>query len=58
MTAKSNHPRRQLAEWKVRWFLRFKGYWLIARRRRCAAGEIDLILGRNNRLIFTEVNYR
>ena len=65
MTAKPNHQHRQLAEkrgrfaeFKVRWFLWFKGYRLIARRWRCAAGEIDLILRHRNRLIFAEVKYR
>ena len=65
MTAKPNHQHRQLAEkrgrfaeFKVRWFLWFNGYRLIARRWRCAAGEIDLILQHRNRLIFAEVKYR
>ena len=63
--ANPNHQRRRLAEkrgrfaeWKVRWFLWFKGYRLIARRWRCAAGEIDLILRHRNRLIFAEIKYR
>ena len=63
--ANLNHQRRRLAEkrgrfaeWKVRWFLWFKGYRLIARRWRCAAGEIDLILRHRNWLIFAEIKYR
>ncbi|MDC1406894.1 YraN family protein [Candidatus Puniceispirillum sp.] len=65
MTAKLNHQHRQLAkkrgrfaEFKMRWFLWFKGYRLIAERWRCAAGKIDLVLQRRNRLIFAEIKYR
>jgi putative endonuclease len=50
--------RGQFAEFKLRWFLWFKSYRLIAKRWRCAAGEIDLILRRRNRLIFAVVKYR
>ena len=63
--SKSNHQHHKLAknrgrfaEFEVRWVLWFKGYRLIAQRRRCSAGEIDLILRHCNRLIFTEVKYR
>ena len=62
---KSNHQHHKLAEnrgrfveFKVRWFLCFKGYRLIAQQWRCSAGEIDLILRHRNRLIFAEVKYR
>ena len=67
MTVKprSNHQHGKLAEnrglfakFKVRWFLWFKGYRLIAQRWRCSAGEIDLILRHRNRLIFAEVKDR
>ena len=65
MTAKPNHQHRQLAEkrgqfaqFKLRWFLWFKSYRLIAKRWRCAAGEIDIILRWRNRLIFAVVKYR
>jgi putative endonuclease len=65
VTANSVHQHRQLAEkrgqfaeWKTRWFLWFKGYRLIARRWRCAAGEIGLFSRHRNRLFFAEVKYR
>lgn len=62
---KPNHQKRQFAEkrgrfaeFKVRWFLWFKGYRLIAKRWRRTTGEIDLILRHRNRLIFAEKKYR
>ena len=48
---------RPVAEFKLRWFLWFRGYRLIARRWRCAVGEINLILRHRNRCIFAEVKY-
>ena len=63
--SKSNHQHHKLAknrgrfaEFKVRWFLWFRGYRPIAQRWRCSAGEIDLILRHRNRLIFAKVKYR
>jgi hypothetical protein len=49
--AKIGRKRGQFAEFKVRWFLWLKGYQLIAKRWRCTAGKIDLILQYRNRLI-------
>ena len=63
--SKSNHQHHKLAknrgrfaEFKVRWFLWFRGYRPIAQQWRCSAGEIDLILRHRNCLIFAEVKYR
>lgn len=38
--------------------LRLKGYRILARRYKCAAGEIDLIARRGGVLVFAEVKYR
>jgi putative endonuclease len=40
------------------WWLRLKGYRIIARRYRTAAGEIDLIVRRGRVLVFVEVKAR
>lgn len=39
-------------------FLQFKGYHLIARRARTAVGEIDLVMRKNDTLVFVEVKAR
>ncbi|MEX0921441.1 MAG: YraN family protein [Rhodovibrionaceae bacterium] len=46
------------AEAKALWWLRLKGYRLVARRFRCPAGEIDLIVRRGRLLAFVEVKAR
>jgi putative endonuclease len=35
-----------------------KGYRILARRFRCAAGEIDIVAGRRNTIVFVEVKAR
>jgi putative endonuclease len=40
------------------WWLRLKGYRIVARRYRTAAGEIDLIVRRGRILVFVEVKAR
>lgn len=40
------------------WWLRLKGYRIVARRYRTAAGEIDLIVRRGRILAFVEVKAR
>lgn len=40
------------------WLLRCKGYRILARRVRTAAGEIDLVARRNGTLVFVEVKRR
>ncbi|HEV2673701.1 MAG TPA: YraN family protein [Aliidongia sp.] len=40
------------------WWLRLKGYRIVARRYRTAAGEIDLIVRRGRVLVFVEVKAR
>lgn len=57
-TRQAAERRGQAAEAKALWWLRLKGYRLIARRFRCPAGEIDLIVRRGRVLAFVEVKAR
>ena len=40
------------------WFLRFKGYRILARRFKTKIGEIDVVACRGNLIAFIEVKYR
>src|SRR3546814_14704469 len=40
------------------WWLRLKGYRIIARRARCSRGEVDLIARRGRTVAFVEVKQR
>jgi len=58
-------PRRRAAEIRGRraealaaWWLRLKGYRILARRFRSGAGEIDLVVRRGSTLVFVEVKQR
>jgi len=46
------------AEWGALIYLICKGYRPLARRYKCPAGEIDLIVTRGNLVAFVEVKYR
>jgi len=46
------------AEWLALIYLLLKGYRPVARRYKCPAGEIDLIVTRRNLVAFVEVKYR
>jgi len=46
------------AESVALWFLRLKGYRLLARRFRCASGEVDLVMRRGTTTAFIEVKAR
>ena len=48
----------QRGEWIACWWLRLRGYRLIARRWRSPFGEIDLIMRKGAMLIFVEVKWR
>jgi putative endonuclease len=50
--------RGQRAETVALWLLRFKGYRLLARRYKCAQGEVDLIMRRGRTTAFIEVKAR
>lgn len=54
--ASERHGRR--SEALAAWFLRLKGYRVIARRYRTPVGEIDLVVRRGRSLVFVEVKAR
>jgi len=52
------YRRGRRAEWIAAFWLRLKGYRILARGYRCPAGEIDLIARRGGLLAFIEVKQR
>lgn len=50
--------RGRRAELIAAWYLRLKGYRVLARRYKTPAGEIDLIVKRGRRVVFVEVKER
>ena len=52
------HTAGKRAEWMALIYLMLKGYFPVAQRYKCSAGEIDLIVARRNLVVFTEVKYR
>ena len=50
--------RGRRAEAFAAWFLRLKGYRVLARRYRTPAGEIDLVVRRGRSVVFVEVKQR
>ncbi|WP_420345918.1 YraN family protein [Pelagibius sp.] len=52
------YRRGRRAEWLAAWWLRLKGYRVLARGFRCPAGEIDLVAKRGRILAFVEVKQR
>ncbi len=65
MTGAGSSPRRQAAfrkgvwaEWVAAAIFSTRGYRIVARRWRCPAGEIDLIVRRGGMLVFVEVKAR
>ncbi|HIC81980.1 MAG TPA: YraN family protein [Kiloniellaceae bacterium] len=52
------YQRGRRAERLAGWWLRLKGYRVLARGFRCPAGEIDLIAKRGGTLVFVEVKQR
>jgi putative endonuclease len=55
---RSAEQRGRWAEWLAEWWLRAKGYRVLDRRARTAAGEIDLVAQRGEYLAFIEVKAR
>lgn len=45
-------------ETRAAWFLRRKGYRILARRERTPRGEIDIVARRRNLIVFVEVKTR
>lgn len=62
MTTKTNYEAGHFAETIALWYLRLKGYKLIARnfvvKRGTGAGEIDLIMTKGKTIVFFEVKQR
>jgi putative endonuclease len=52
------HTHGHRAEAIALWYLRLKGYRLVASRFKSSAGEIDLIMRRGKTLVFIEVKAR
>ena len=50
--------RGRRAEWIAAWFLRLKGYGILACRFRGPIGEIDIVARRRGTLVFVEVKAR
>jgi putative endonuclease len=58
MTSRTSYDTGLLAETVAAWFLRFKGYGIVATRMKTPVGEIDLIARRGRVLVFVEVKAR
>ncbi len=55
---RASERKGRFAELAAAWFLRAKGYRILARRVRTAAGEIDLVARKGDTLVFCEVKAR
>lgn len=55
---RAGERRGRAAEWMAAWYLRLKGYRVLARRFRGPGGEIDLIVKRGRLIAFVEVKAR
>lgn len=57
-TRQAAERRGRMAETLALWFLRLKGYRLLARRFKCGAGEVDLVMRKGTTTAFIEVKAR
>ncbi|MFW5833612.1 MAG: YraN family protein, partial [Pseudomonadota bacterium] len=58
MSPPSTDRRGHDAEARAAWWLRLKGFRILACRYRTPVGEIDLVARRGRLLVFVEVKYR
>ncbi|MBS0475850.1 MAG: YraN family protein [Proteobacteria bacterium] len=57
-TRAEREARGRRGEWLAAWFLRLKGWRIVARRIKTPRGEIDLIAKRGKTIAFVEVKWR
>lgn len=58
MTRQLAEARGRRAEAIAAWWLRLKGWRIVARRARCPGGEVDIVARRGRTLAFVEVKAR
>lgn len=58
MARDAGYRRGLRAETLAAWYLRFKGYRILAMRYKTRVGEIDLIARRGSGIVFAEVKWR
>jgi putative endonuclease len=58
MSPETGYRKGRRAEILAAWYLRFKGYHILAMRYKTRVGEIDLIARRGGSIVFTEVKWR
>lgn len=58
MAEESGYRKGLHAEMLAAWYLRFKGYRILATRYKTRIGEIDLIAKRGRGIVFAEVKWR
>lgn len=58
MTAPSGYRKGLRAETLAAWYLRLKGYRILAMRYKTRLGEIDIVARRGRGLVFAEVKWR
>lgn len=57
-TRAEREARGRRGEWLAAWYLRLKGWRIVAQRVRTPRGEVDLVARRGNTLAFVEVKWR
>ena len=58
MSRAQTYQKGHAAESFAAWWLRFKGYRIVARRHKTPVGEVDIIAQRGRMLVAVEVKYR
>lgn len=57
-TRQEAERRGHRSEWLAAWYLRFKGYRIVAKRFKTKAGEVDIIARKRDLIIMVEVKAR